>query len=159
MYKWLPPGVFGRNWYISFIQFTPQWWFFDGWYGWPGCVSFRLMSPSRVFMFTAELTAICVALIQKSFKTAEDYVILTDSLSSIRAMESHSLSVFLNANKKYKSSIRWSSWSGGKTPFRASWSIGNLQLHVIFFQMRRELCFKTGSESNAWKILVVLRTR
>jgi hypothetical protein len=47
------------------------------------------MSPSRVF--TAELTAISVARIHIFFKTAGYHVILTDSLSSIRAMESRKI--------------------------------------------------------------------
>jgi hypothetical protein len=32
------------------------------------------------------------------------------------------------------------------------WYMGDHQLHAIVFQLQRELCFRTGSESETWEI-------
>jgi hypothetical protein len=54
-------------------------------------IGFRLASSSSVF--TDELIAVSIDLIYISFEIPGEYVILTNSLSSIRAMENRKISL------------------------------------------------------------------
>jgi hypothetical protein len=115
-------------------------------------IEFRLASPSRVF--NAEPTAISVALIHIFFNIPEEYVILTDNLSSIWAMESQKISfdthltIYECKQKVWELSqmMKQLIWRQDE-PFQVIWYMEDHQLQVIFFSRQKELWFRTGSES------------